>query len=481
MRLTSFATSLAASLVLCVAPSFCQTTFNTTPYPTDGQGALSSAIADFDRDGYPDMAVVNYPYGGSVGTVDVYYNNHSGGFGTCTSYAIPSSGTIIAVDVNGDGWPDLLIAPGTGTVSTVLLNNGNGTFSMGTPPTTKMTASSFVAGDFNNDGKVDLAAVEGKQIEILLNKGAGTFTSGQILALSGSSGAAVAGDFDNDGYVDIANAEGSKALVWWGKGNGTFAAPTQIPAPTKDGFNSLAAADFNNDTLEDLAIGSSHYNGCTNPEDVCGTTTAHIYKNLGGRKFSLVSSYLIGNDLGGILSTADVNSDLNWDVVDIISRAGVASGDFSYRAGKGNLTFGADTSIDQGSEFEVDFRDLNLDSRQDYVEPSYFPAPGEVIVGLASNGSKNCAGLGSALLASKICAPANGASVSSPVLVTASGNSPIGVKRLEVWVDGKKVYQKLGDQMNKKITMSAGKHRVTVIAVDKYVGTASTVENITVK
>ncbi len=183
MRLTSF----VVSLLFWAAPMFSQTTYNFTTYPTDGQGALSSALADFDRDGYPDMAAVNEPYGGSVGTVDVYFNNHSGGFGTYTSYAIPSNGPIISVDLNGDGWPDLLIAPGTGTVSTVLLNNGNGTFRMGTPPTTKALASSFVAGDFNGDGKVDLAAVEGKQIEILINSGSGTFTSGQVLALSGSS------------------------------------------------------------------------------------------------------------------------------------------------------------------------------------------------------------------------------------------------------------------------------------------------------
>ncbi len=291
----------------------------------------------------------------------------------------------------------------------------------------------------------------------------------------------MAGDFDNDGYLDIANAEGSKALVWWGKGNGTFAAPTQIPAPTKDGFSSLTAADFNNDALEDLAMSTSHYNGCTNPEDVCGTTTAHIYKNLGGRKFSLVSSFLIGDDLGGILYTADVNSDLNPDIVDVISAGGVSSGDISFRPGNGNNTFGAEQIIDQGSAFEVDFRDLNLDSRADYVEPSYFPAPGEVIVGLVTSGSKNCTGLGSANLASKICAPASNASVSSPVLVTAAGNSPIGVKRLEVWVDGKKTYEKLGNQLNKKITLSSGKHRIAVVAVDQYVGSVSTAEYVTVK
>jgi hypothetical protein len=447
-------------------------------YPTDGL-AVHSALADFDRDGFPDMAIVNEPpdQSGAPQTVDVFFNNRSGGFGTFTSYAIPSSGPVIAVDVNGDGWPDLVIAPGLGTVSTVLLNNGDGTFRMGTPPTTKMTPISFVAGDFNKDGKVDLAAVEGKQIEILLNKGSGTFTEGQILALSGSSSLAVVRDFDNDGNLDIANAEG-KALVWWGKGNGTFGTPTQVPAATKDGFSSLVGADFNNDGLLDLAMGVSHYNGCTNPENTCGTTTAYVYKNLGGRKFGLVSSYLIGDDLGGILYTADVNGDLNPDLVDLINGAGVSSGDVFYRAGNGNGTFGANTLITDTSSVDLSFRDLNLDSLQDLVLPSYFPE-GEAIV-IPGSGHKNCAGPGSASLAAKFCSPANNSTVSSPVLVTASGNSPIGVQRLEVWVDGKKVYEKFGDQLSKRISLTPGKHRVTVVAVDKYVGTASSLENVTV-
>jgi hypothetical protein len=470
---------LLAMLLLCALPLVAQTTYNFRPYPTDGAGALSAAVADFDRDGYPDMAVLNSPYSGFGGTVDIYFNDHKGGFGSYTSYAVPSSGTILAVDLNGDGWPDLVISGGSDSVNTILLNNGNGTFHMGTPPVTKASVASFVAGDFNKDGKVDLAAVEANQIEILLNNGAGTFTSGQVLA--GGTKNAVVGDFDGDGNLDIAEAAGSKGIVWWGKGNGTFTATTPISAPTTDGVTSVAGADFNNDGLEDLAISTDHYNGCTNPEDVCGTTTAHIYKNLGGRKFRLVSSYGIVDNLGGVLYAADLNGDLNPDVVDLISAGGVSSGDLSFRPGNGNNTFGAEQMIGGESAFEVDFRDLNLDSRQDLVIPTYFPAPGEVIVGLVTNGSKNCAGLGSASLAAKICTPTSSATVTSPVLLRAAGNSPIGIKRLEIWVDGVKTYQKLGDQLAHKLTLSAGRHRITVIAVDKYVGTASTVEYVTVQ
>src|SRR5438105_967405 len=101
--------AVVAILFLCLSPIFSQESFQFTPYATDGSAALSAAAADFDRDGYPDIAVVDSASSGSGGTVDIFFNDHQGGLGTFTSYAIPSSGNILAVDLNGDGWPDLLI------------------------------------------------------------------------------------------------------------------------------------------------------------------------------------------------------------------------------------------------------------------------------------------------------------------------------------------------------------------------------------
>jgi hypothetical protein len=183
----------------------------------------------------------------------------------------------------------------------------------------------------------------------------------------------------------------------------------------------------------------------------------------------------------GMLFAADLNGDLTPDLVNLFDAAGVFSGDLSYRAGSGNGTFGTEQMIDSPSATEVQFRDLNLDSRQDIVLPEYFPDPPQMVVELRTSGFKNCSGTSSASLKSKICAPANNATVSSPLLVTAAGNSPVGVQRLEIWVDGKKVYQKLGDQLNKRITLSTGQHRLVVVAVDKYVGTSSTAETVNVK
>ncbi len=76
--------------------------------------------------------------------------------------------------------------------------------------------------------------------------------------------------------------------------------------------------------------------------------------------------------------------------------------------------------------------------------------------------------------------PANNGSVTNPITVRGAGNSPIGVKRLEIWVDGRKVNQELNSQIAKVITLSSGVHNLTLVAVDQYLGYTSVTERITV-
>jgi hypothetical protein len=99
-------------------------------------------------------------------------------------------------------------------------------------------------------------------------------------------------------------------------------------------------------------------------------------------------------------------------------------------------------------------------------------------VGLATSGISNCAPPPASKLAGKLCYPLT----TSPKTFTlrASGNSPSGVKRLEIWIDGVKRFQKLDDQLSHTFTLAAGQHRITVVAVDKYQGYAKTIKTVTV-
>ncbi|HEY3929953.1 MAG TPA: FG-GAP-like repeat-containing protein [Candidatus Koribacter sp.] len=468
---------LLAVMLLCGLSLFAQT-YNFTPYTTSGY-ATWNTVADFNRDGYPDIAVSNEPADGSgsgAGTVDIFLNNvdaKHGNFGTPVTYAIPSFGPIIAVDVNGDRWPDLLIAGQQTGGNTILLNNGDGTFRMGVAPITKAVPIMFVAGDFNNNGRVDLAAVESDGIEILKNNGSGTFTSVQTIPSSGKN--AVVRDFDGDGHLDIAFTNGTSTFIYWGSSNGTFNSHLTLSNPSSDPLYWVASADFNNDGRYDLAVTSNH--PCSDPTNFCGVTTAHVYKNLGSRKFSLVSSNQIGDDAYAQIYTADVNSDLNEDLVAL--NDSVWDGQISYRPGNGNNTFGTEAVIEGTTSVDLAFADLNLDSKKDLVYPEFFPSGAEV-VGIATSGNRNCTGLGSATLAAKFCEPTDGANAVETFPVKAAGNGPLGVRRLELWIDGVKVYEKLGDQMNHKVTLTPGQHRLVVVAIGEYTGTATAVSYITV-
>ena len=104
------------------------------------------------------------------------------------------------------------------------------------------------------------------------------------------------------------------------------------------------------------------------------------------------------------------------------------------------------------------------------------------MVALQTGGYKNCTPPNSANHLAKICSPGNGATVSSPVLIRAAGNSPEGVIQLQVWIDGVKKAVRWSNQMANKFTLSPGKHRIFVGAMDKwYLSTAGTTINITVQ
>jgi len=65
--------------------------------------------------------------------------------------------------------------------------------------------------------------------------------------------------------------------------------------------------------------------------------------------------------------------------------------------------------------------------------------------------------------------------------VKASGNSPVGIQRLELWVDGTKRAQILNDQLLTTLTLSAGTHTITIVAVDRYIGISKTTRTVNVQ
>lgn len=192
-----------------------------------GGSPAGAVVVDFNGDGRSDIATVN-----SQNTVSVMLGVANGGFASPVTYSTGSSPfTIIAADLRGVGKIDLITVnmpngiDQPGTVS-VLLGNGDGTFqghvdySVGDYPT------GIVPGDFNDDGKTDLAITNNfdATVSILYGNGDGTFQQQTLVAVGSDPSSIAAGDFNGDGTTDlIAPCVGSNVVtVLLNNGGGTY-------------------------------------------------------------------------------------------------------------------------------------------------------------------------------------------------------------------------------------------------------------------
>jgi uncharacterized protein len=135
----------------------------------------------------------------------------------------------------------------------VFLNTGSGRF--GQPIVTALpeTASKVVAGDFNKDGKKDLAVISTFRAYVLLGNGGGTFQSATSISSPDFLVSMAAGDFTGDGNLDLALLSESFLWVLAGNGDGTF---RQLPSRSHSLIQpqDIVAGDFNGDGRLDVAI-----------------------------------------------------------------------------------------------------------------------------------------------------------------------------------------------------------------------------------
>ena len=147
---------------------------------------VAVVAADLNGDGVTDLVVACAGGAANPGsTVDVLLGNGDGTFQAAQSYAAGPSPSFVAVaDFNGDGIPDLAVADGgvalqPGGAVSVLLGNGDGTFQTAQSYTVPSSAHAVAVADVNGDGIADLAVSQDSGVSVLLGNGDGTFQNPQ--------------------------------------------------------------------------------------------------------------------------------------------------------------------------------------------------------------------------------------------------------------------------------------------------------------
>lgn len=295
-------------------------TGNFTPGATPATGAAPSAIAagDFNHDGLLDLAVLN----SGNGTVGVLLGSGDGNFQAQKTYSVgAASGTggsaLIALDVNGDGYLDLLEGNTLGGTVGLLINGGNGNFQAVQNYTVANGPAYLAAGDFNRDGKPDLAVTQstGGTVSVLINntlptpvQGSRSFLAPHTLTNGHGNMATgiVAADFNHDGYPDIAATylEDNAVRVLMGKGAGNFNTATVYPVGTNPYW--VASGDLNHDGYTDLVTantGSNNISVLMNNADGSGTFAAAKNYPVGRLPYQVAIGDLNGDGIPDIVAS----------------------------------------------------------------------------------------------------------------------------------------------------------------------------------
>jgi hypothetical protein len=274
-------------------------------------------------------------------------------------------GDVFVGDFNHDGKPDLFL-PGTNNQAIVMLGNGDGTFK----PAINSSSFAFsgyyprgwAVGDFNGDGNLDVVctlpsnSTNTGRYMVLLGNGDGTFKTGIVgPAVLGYSRWVTTGDFNHDGKLDLAVADGQgtsgntanvELTILLGNGDGTFTLGGHYASPQfPDGTNTAATSN-----PEDVVVADVNNDGKPDVIESDYDNTINVFLGNGDGTFQAARSFDPGNYPRDVVA-ADVNGDGKIDLVvtnvginqggALLSTDGEEPGSVAVLLGNGDGTFQA--------------------------------------------------------------------------------------------------------------------------------------------
>lgn len=262
-------------------------------------------------------------------------------------------------DFDGDGKLDVAVANSDDNNVGILLGNGDGTFREPHTYPAGDVPYAIRAGDFNHDGRLDLAVTNisytrnDPTVSILLGNGDGTFQPPQNVRVGYQPTDLAIGDFNRDGSLDVAVASRVRpeVNVLLGHGDGSFSAPV-IAAVKQLPVYALAVGDLNNDGSPDIVAGDHHY--------------VSVLLGNGDGTYAEAQNYLANTGNWGAYSTVlgDFNRDRKLDV----AVANFSGNGIGVLLGNGDGSLQAEVSFttDVGP-FVVTSGDFNRDGKIDLV------------------------------------------------------------------------------------------------------------------
>ncbi|MCX6339569.1 MAG: VCBS repeat-containing protein [Candidatus Aureabacteria bacterium] len=294
--------------------------------------------------------------------------NHTAG--SATEQRLPVGAKprdVMPGDFNGDGKMDLAVANAVSKDVSIIIGNGDGTFANEKRYSVGDYSSQIAAADYNNDGKLDMAVScwggYNPIVSVFLNQGDGAFSAPVSYRVANDPMSVTNGDFNKDGNIDLAVTDtgsgspfGSSISVLLGKGDGTFNPEVQYGVGEHP--DSIVTFDFNGDGNLDLAVANRWANSVS------------ILLGNGDGTFNQEVRYSTGmNPL--CLIASDLNNDGKADLVTTNSDRYTPEepyGSISVLMGKGDGTFAGEVRYDIGKLHEsLASADWDLDGKVDLV------------------------------------------------------------------------------------------------------------------
>lgn len=376
MSKKSFCLTLLCLVFLPLSNSYSQPQFDTWTTYWTGHNSSSVFVEDLNGDGHLDLAVSNW----GDSNVSVLINNGNGTFTSKKDYDVayyPSS--IFAYDLDEDGDIDLVTASAAyDSVVSVLKNNGDGTFLPRTDYFVGTFPGSVWVADLDGDGDADLTTCSGygysnprKTVSVLKNNGDGTFTAPVKYTVGNNPQRLIASDIDSDGDQDIitvnydAWVDTSEIIsILKNNGDGTFADKIELGRDSSFQNFPISLSASDFDKDGDQDLAVAVQRS---PD----SSVVSVFKNDGVGNFAQRVDYIVGN-YPHFVYAADLDGDGNNDLAVAVSYWQGIFGNISVLKNNGNGTFAPRIDYPTGeAPISLMAKDIDGDGSKDIISATY--------------------------------------------------------------------------------------------------------------